>query len=120
MAALRQKHNNTMSEMGEQIDALNKNKAKTEKDKANMERDLGEARSGLDEAMRDRANMEKNCKMTQGLIVESNTKMDELARALNEADSTKKKLQVEAQDLNRQIEETEVLLLTPNFLQIFS
>merc|ERR1719397_362569 len=51
--------------------------------------------------------MEKNCKMTQGLIVESNTKMDELARAMNEADSTKKKLQVEAQDLTRQIEETE-------------
>ena len=90
-----------------QIDGLNKNKAKAEKDKANMERDLGEARGGLDEAMRERANMEKNCKMTQGLIVESNTKMDELARALNEADSTKKKLQVEAQDLNRQIEETE-------------
>jgi len=107
LAALRQKHNNTMSEMGEQIDSLNKNKAKAEKDKANMERDLGEARSGLDEAMRDRANIEKNCKMTQGSIVESNTKLDELARALNEADSTKKKLQVEAQDLNRQIEETE-------------
>ena len=95
-----------------QIDSLNKSKAKAEKDKANMERDLGEARGGLDEAMRERANMEKNCKMTQGLIVESNTKMDELARALNEADSTKKKLQVEAQDLNRQIEETEVLLLS--------
>merc|ERR550519_630538 len=97
LAALRQKHNNTMSDMGEQIDGLNKSKAKAEKDKANMERDLGEARGGLDEAMRERANMEKNCKMTQGLIVESNTKMDELARALNEADSTKKKLQVEAQ-----------------------
>merc|ERR1719239_642396 len=82
-------------------------KLKAEKDKANMERDLGEARSSLDEAMRERANMEKNCKMTQGLIVEGNTKMDELARALNDADSTKKKLQVEAQDLNRQIEETE-------------
>merc|ERR1719433_879512 len=107
LAALRQKHNNSMAELGEQIDALNKNKGKSEKDKAGMERDLGEARSGLDEAMRERANMEKNCKMTQGLIVESNTKMDELARAMNEADSTKKKLQVEAQDLNRQIEETE-------------
>ena len=57
--------------------------------------------------MRDRANMEKNCKMTQGLIVEANQKLDEFARALNEADSTKKKLQVESQDLNRQIEETE-------------
>merc|ERR1719305_732385 len=106
-AALRQKHNNTMAEMGEQIDGLNKNKAKAEKDKANMERDLQEARGGLDEAMRDRANIEKNCKMTQGSIVEANQKMDELARALNEADSTKKKLIVESQDLSRQIEETE-------------
>merc|ERR1719445_89501 len=107
LAALRQKHNKTMSDMGEQIDTLNKNKAKAEKDKANLERDLGEARAGLDDGMRERANIEKNCKMTQGLIVESNTKMDELARALNEADCTKKKLQVEGQDLNRQIEETE-------------
>merc|ERR1711887_469723 len=107
LAAMRSKHNNTMSELGENIDAMNKNKAKAEQDKAGMERDLMDARAGLDETMRDRANMEKNCKMTQGLIVESNSKLDELARALNEADSTKKKLQVEAQDLNRQIEETE-------------
>ena len=48
LAALRQKHNNNMSEMGEQIDGLNKMKAKSEKDKANMERDLQEARGGLD------------------------------------------------------------------------
>ena len=107
LAALRQKHNNNMAEMGEQIDVMNKTKAKCEKDKSNMERDLAEARGALDEAMRDRANLEKNCKMTQGLIVESNTKLDELARALNDADSTKKKLTIEAQDLNRQIEETE-------------
>merc|ERR1712121_159442 len=107
LAALRQKHNNTMSDMGEQIDTLNKNKAKAEKDKSNLERDLGEARAALDDGMRDRANIEKNCKLTQGLIVESNTKLEELARALNEADSTKKKLLVESQDLGRQIEETE-------------
>merc|ERR1712126_503598 len=107
LAALRQKHNNTMSDMGEQIDTLNKNKAKVEKDKANMERDLSDARATLDDGMRERANIEKNCKLTQGLIVESNTKLDELARALNEADSTKKKLLVGSQDLGRQIEETE-------------
>merc|ERR1719493_29219 len=95
LAAMRSKHNNTMSDLGENIDSLNKNKAKSEKDKAGMERDLMDARAGLDDAMRERANMEKNCKMTQGLIVESNTKLDELARALNEADSTKKKLQIE-------------------------
>merc|ERR1719458_2476490 len=107
LAALRQKHNNSMSELGEQIDNINKNKAKSEKDKAGMERDLQEARGSLEEAMRERSNMEKNCKMTQGLIVENNQGLDELARALNEADSSKKKLQVENQDLTRQIEETE-------------
>merc|ERR1712088_284617 len=107
LAALRQKHNNSMGEMGEQIDSLNKMKAKVEKDKANMERDLQEARFTLDEAMRDRANHERNGKLTQGLIVEANQKLDEMARTLNEADSTRKKLQVENQDLTRQIEETE-------------
>merc|ERR1712178_379100 len=91
--------------MGEQIDSLNKMKAKADKDKAGMERDLQECRAGLDEAMRDRANHERNGKLTQGLIVEANQKLDELARALNEADSSKKKLSVEKADLERQIEE---------------
>merc|ERR1711992_275254 len=107
LAALRQKHNNNMAEMGEQIDGLNKMKAKAEKDKSNMERDLQEARTGLDEAMRDRATHERNGKLTQALIVESNVKIDDLARALNEADSSKKKLTVENQDLTRQIDEVE-------------
>merc|ERR1712073_286416 len=107
LAALRQKHNNNMAEMGENIDGLNKMKAKAEKDKAGMERDLQEARAGLEEAMRERANHERNGKLTQGLIVEAHQKLDEMARALNEADSSRKKLQVENQDLIRQIEETE-------------
>merc|ERR1719464_2112936 len=107
LAALRQKHNNNMAEMGEQIDGLNKMKAKAEKDKANMERDLQECRTGLDEAMRDRATHERNGKLTGALIVEAHQKLDDLARALNEADSSKKKLTVENQDLTRQIDEVE-------------
>merc|ERR1712165_52810 len=86
---------------------INKMKAKAEKDKAGMERDLQDCRGSLDEAMRERANFERNGKMTHGLIVEANQKLDELARALNEADSSKKKLMVENQDLCHQIEETE-------------
>ena len=93
--------------MGEQIDAINKSKAKCEKDKAAVERDLSEARNGLENAMRDRADMEKNVKLTQQLITENNSKLDDLARGLNEADSSKKKLIVESQDLIRQIEEAE-------------
>merc|ERR1712112_143128 len=107
LAARRQKHNNNRAELGEQIDGLNKMKAKAEKDKAGLERDLQEARATLDESMRERAMHERNGKLTQGLIVEAHQKLDELVRALNEADSSRKKLQVENQDLTRQIEETE-------------
>ena len=107
LAALRQKHNNNMAEMGEQIDNINKMKTKSEKDKSNMERDLQGARANLNDAMMERANLERNGKLTQGLIVEGNQKLDELARAMNDAESSKKKLHVEGVDLQRQIEELE-------------
>jgi chromosome segregation ATPase len=87
LAALRMKHNNTMAELGEQIDNLNGNKVKAEKDKAGMERDLQEARSTLEDAVREKAEMDKNGKLLQGSIVDTNQKLDEMARALNEADS---------------------------------
>merc|ERR1719251_535974 len=44
LAALRMKHNNTMAELGENIDNLNSNKVKSEKDKGGMERDLADSR----------------------------------------------------------------------------
>ena len=89
----------------EQIDCLNKHKGK-----AGMERDMQEARQGLDEAMRDNANMEKNCKMTQGSIAEANSSLDDIARSVNDVDTMKKKLTVEQDDLNRQIEEIEAAI----------
>ena len=41
------------------------------------------------------ANMEKNGKMSQGLMVASNQKLDKMVQALYEADFTKKELYVE-------------------------
>ena len=114
LAALRMKHNNTMSELGEQIDGLNNNKVKAEKDKAGMERDLNETRQGLEESVRQKAEMDKNGKLISGNITDSHCKLDELARALNEADSQKKRLEVEKMDLERQIEEGENALATYN------
>merc|ERR1712002_862643 len=112
LAALRMKHNNTMGELGEQIDNLNANKVKAEKDKAGLERDLADARANLEDAVKGKAELDRNGKLLQGSIVDANTKMDELARALNEADSSRKRLQVENQDLNRQIDELEAPLPT--------
>ena len=114
LSALRQNHNNSMAEMGEKIDLLNKVKAKSEIEKAKLVQDLHESRATLDEAVRDRANYERNGRHTEVLIVEANQKLDDIAHALNEAEISWKKLQVENQDLTRQIEETEYAIATLN------
>merc|ERR1712072_94285 len=74
LAALRMKHNNTMAELGEQIDGINGNKMKAEKDKSGMERDLQEARSNLEDSVRAKAEMDKNGKLLQGSIADSHQK----------------------------------------------
>merc|ERR1711936_1432987 len=114
LAALRMKHNNTMGDLGEQIDSLNANKVKSEKDKAGLELDLRDSRLDLEDAVKGKAELDKTGKLLQGSIVDSNTRLDEMARALNEAESTKKRLQVENQDLNRQIEELEAAIANMN------
>merc|ERR1712033_41929 len=114
LAALRMKHNNTMGDLGEQIDSLNANKVKSEKDKSGLELDLRDARTDLEDAVKGKAELDKAGKLLQGSIVDSNTRLDEMARALNEAESTKKRLQVENQDLNRQIEELENAIANMN------
>jgi len=107
LAALRMKHNNSMAELGEQIDNLNGNKVKAEKDKAGLERDLADTRGSLEDAVKGKAELDKQGKLLQGSIVDGHNRLDEMSRALNEAESSKKRLQVENQDLNRQIEELE-------------
>merc|ERR1712042_425348 len=114
LAALRMKHNNTMAELGEQIDNLNGNKVKAEKDKAGLERDLADARGNLEDAVKGKAELDKQGKLLQGSIVDANTRLDEMARSLNESESSKKRLQVENQDLSRQIEELEAGIANAN------
>merc|ERR1712213_260476 len=107
LAALRMKHNNSMSELGEQIDNLNGSKMKGEKDKGNLERDLGDARASLEDTIKAKSDVDKQAKLLQGSIVDANNRLDDLARSLNDAESSKKRLDVENQDLTRQIEELE-------------
>merc|ERR1711874_897279 len=83
------KHNNTMSDLGEQIDQLNANKVKSEKDKSGLELDLRDARLDLEDAVKAKAELDKQGKLLQAAIVDANTRLDEMARALNEAESTR-------------------------------
>ncbi|XP_045127368.1 myosin heavy chain, muscle-like [Portunus trituberculatus] len=107
LGLLRKKHNDAVAEMSEQIDHLNKMKARTEKEKDALRREGDEAKAALDGLARDKAAAEKAIKGAQGTLSELNSRLDESNRSLNDADAAKKKLAVENSDLLRQLEEAE-------------
>merc|ERR1719481_737114 len=83
-----------------------------------MEVDLRDTRLDLEDAVKGKAELDKAGKLLQGSIVDANTRLDEMARALNEAESAKKRTYVENQDLDRQISELEGAIANMNKAKI--
>ncbi|XP_037817628.1 myosin heavy chain, muscle isoform X35 [Lucilia sericata] len=107
LANLRKKHNDAIAEMAEQVDQLNKLKAKAEHDRQTCHNELNQTRSACDQLARDKAAQEKIAKQLQHTLNEVQSKLDETNRTLNDFDAAKKKLSIENSDLLRQLEEAE-------------
>ncbi|KAK7078910.1 putative TRAFAC class myosin-kinesin ATPase superfamily [Halocaridina rubra] len=107
LASLKKKHNDIVAEMGEQIDQLNRQKTRAEKEKEAIKRESDDARTVMDDISRVKAHLEK---MNKQLIHQNNdiqAKLDEANRTLNDFDAAKKKLSAENSDLLRQLEDAE-------------
>merc|ERR1719483_739891 len=109
LAMLRQKHNGSISELGDQIDTLNKLKAKSEKERNAVALELDEAQNQMANDQNERMALEKQGKMIQQQIYDAQGRLEELQRALHEADGSKRKITVENCDLVHQFEEAERL-----------
>merc|ERR1712165_572787 len=109
LATLRTKHNSTIAEMGDQIDSLNKQKAKVEKERNAVAQELEEATHVLQGDQAEKSTLEKNGKLISASINDSQIRLEELQRALHEADGQKRKITVENCDLVHQFEEAERL-----------
>ncbi|XP_064079387.1 myosin heavy chain, muscle-like [Macrobrachium nipponense] len=107
LANLRKKHNDIVAEMGEQIDQLNRQKTRAEKEKETVKRDADDAKTAMDDISRDKAHLEKVNKQLIHQTNEIQAKLDEANRTLNDFDAAKKKLSAENSDLLRQLEESE-------------
>ncbi|XP_011883423.1 PREDICTED: myosin heavy chain, muscle isoform X23 [Vollenhovia emeryi] len=107
LASLRKKHNDAVAEMGEQIDTLNKLKARAEKGRHDIHADLNSSRALTDQVSREKAAQEKIVKQLQHQLNETQGKLEEVNRTLNDFDAAKKKLSIENSDLLRQLEEAE-------------
>merc|ERR1712002_549220 len=107
ITAARKKNDHAISEMAEQVDYINKMKARSEKDKDSMRMEYDDAKAALDALARDKGDAEKKVKQIQFNYNELYTKYEENYRVLQDFEGMKKKLYVENQDLVSKLEESE-------------
>lgn len=77
ISALRKKHNDAVAELSDQLEQLQKLKAKLDKDKSQMFRDLEEANANADAEIRQKQEFEKHSKLLEMQFSELQTKADE-------------------------------------------
>merc|ERR1711884_914918 len=107
IVGLKKKHQDANAEMQEQIEQLNKIKAKIEKDKTVIMHETADVRAATDEVNRSKAASEKSLRNLQGTLNDLNKKIEEANLTLGDMESGKRKLAAENADLLRQLQELE-------------
>ncbi|KAI1229527.1 Myosin-7, partial [Lamprotornis superbus] len=101
-AALRKKHADSVAELGEQLDNLQRVKQKLEKEKSELKLELDDLSANVA--------MEKVSRSMEDQAAEHLAKLEETQRVLNDANTQRAKLQTENGELSRQLEEKEALV----------
>uniref|UniRef100_A0AAY4A0E9 Myosin heavy chain n=1 Tax=Denticeps clupeoides TaxID=299321 RepID=A0AAY4A0E9_9TELE len=109
-AALRKKQADTVAELGEQIDNLQRVKQKLEKEKSEYKMEIDDLTSNMEAVAKAKANLEKMCRTLEDQLSEIKTKSDETIRQLNDLNAQKARLQTENGEFSRQLEEKEALV----------
>ncbi|XP_029948675.1 myosin heavy chain, fast skeletal muscle-like isoform X2 [Salarias fasciatus] len=109
-AALRKKQADTVAELGEQIDNLQRVKQKLEKEKSEYKMEIDDLSSNMESVAKAKGNMEKMCRSLEDQLSELKTKNEEHVRQLNEFNTQRSRLMTENGEIGRQLEEKESLV----------
>ncbi|KAK0144617.1 Myosin-6 [Merluccius polli] len=109
-ATLRKKNADSVSDLGEQIDNLQRVKQKLEKEKSELRLELDDVCSSMEQVAKSKGNLEKMCRTLEDQMSEFRTKSDEGQRVINDFTMQKAKLQTENGELARQLEEKDSLV----------
>uniref|UniRef100_A0A4W6DVY3 Myosin motor domain-containing protein n=1 Tax=Lates calcarifer TaxID=8187 RepID=A0A4W6DVY3_LATCA len=109
-AALRKKQADSVAELGEQIDNLQRVKQKLEKEKSEYKMEIDDLSSNMEAVAKAKGNLEKMCRTLEDQLSELKTKNDENIRQLNDMGAQKARLLTENGEFSRQIEEKEALV----------
>merc|ERR1712223_1410204 len=105
LSGLKKKQQDAIDEMNNQIEQLMKMKAKVDKEKTLILRDIDETRAATDEVNRSKSSAEKSVKALQGTLAEVCKKIDEASMVLGDFESNKRKMACENSDLLRAVGE---------------
>uniref|UniRef100_A0A8C4TQ75 Myosin heavy chain 2 n=1 Tax=Erpetoichthys calabaricus TaxID=27687 RepID=A0A8C4TQ75_ERPCA len=109
-AALRKKHADSVAELGEQIDSLQRVKQKLEKEKSEYKMEIDDLSSNMESVAKAKSNLEKMCRTLEDQMSELKTKNDENIRQLNDINVHRARLQTENGEFARQLEEKEAMV----------
>ncbi|XP_066285206.1 myosin-7-like [Branchiostoma lanceolatum] len=106
-ASLRKKHNDTVADMTESVENLQRAKTKLEKEKNSLRVEVDDLASNVEQVTKQRVQAEKMNKQLEDQYVDANARLEENARVAQELGSLKTRLTAENNDLARQLEESE-------------
>ncbi|MBN3313469.1 MYH4 protein, partial [Atractosteus spatula] len=109
-AALRKKQADSVAELGEQIDNLQRVKQKLEKEKSEYKMEIDDLSSNMEAVSKSKANYEKMCRTLEDQLSELKSKHDEDIRQMNEMSTQRARLQTENGEFSHQLEEKDALI----------
>ncbi|KAK2505046.1 hypothetical protein MC885_020856 [Smutsia gigantea] len=95
-ATLRKKHADSVAELGEQIDNLQRVKQKLEKDKSEFKLEIDDLASNVESVSKSKANLEKICRTLEDQLSEARGRNEEIQKNMSELTTQKARLQTEA------------------------
>uniref|UniRef100_A0A3P8TP08 Myosin, heavy chain b n=1 Tax=Amphiprion percula TaxID=161767 RepID=A0A3P8TP08_AMPPE len=109
-AALRKKQADSMAELGEQIDNLQRIKQKLEKEKSELKMEIDDLTSNMETVAKAKVNLEKMCRSLEDQLMELKTKNEENMRQISDLSNQRARFQTENAEFSRQMEERESLI----------
>ncbi|XP_056590353.1 myosin, heavy chain 7B, cardiac muscle, beta a isoform X2 [Triplophysa dalaica] len=109
-SAVRKKHADSVAELSEQIDSLQRVKQKLEKERSEAKMEADDLASNLEQLAKSKANTEKMCRLYEDQMSESKAKAEELQRQLYDTNTHRAGALAESAELGRKLEERESLV----------
>ncbi|XP_061247060.1 myosin-13 [Bos javanicus] len=107
---LRKKHADSVAELGEQIDNLQRVKQKLEKEKSELKMEIDDMASNIETVSKSKSTVERMCRTVEDQFNEIKAKDDQQTQLIHDLNMQKASLQTQNGELSHQVEEKAALI----------